>query len=252
MYRPRIVTAVLVVAVLAGCAAKEEGFEIPRGVKVTVDRQDGAHVVGTLQSVDATAVFVMKQGGEIERIPQEQVAAIHAVLLESAASARPVAKTEKPRRPAPAAPATAQANAADYRDFRVPAGTLLPIELRGELSSASAHQRNVIRGRLVRPLVAEGVELVPAGAIVFGTVTEVIDAERNGERSRIAVSFQVLEHPETGSRVTVRTNEVAFESQEVVSRKTPAGTPAVQVALQPGSNVSATLLDPVTVRIPVS
>ena len=75
-------------------------------------------------------------------------------------------------------------------------------------------------------------------------------AVREPERSRIAVQFRILEHPGTGSRVALKTIELAFLSPAAVGRRVKPDAPEVQVRLSPGVDVSASLLEPFTVRIP--
>lgn len=134
-----------------------------------------------------------------------------------------------------------------FTEYKVPAGTTLPIVLRTRLSSNFNRPADVLEGRLLRPLASsDGVELVPAGATVLGTITE---AEPAGVRQpgRLVFTFQVIEHPETGSRATIRAAQLTFQSQ-------PPGKGNVfaDVQLEKGMDASVLLLDPLLVRIPVS
>ena len=126
------------------------------------------------------------------------------------------------------------------------AGTAISIELRTPLSSNGSQRADAIEGRLLRPLVAtNGVELVPSGATVLGTVSE---AEPAGVRrpGRLAFTFQIIEHPETGSRATIKTATLTFESQPPAKGKLFA-----DVRIEKGADASVLLLAPLLVTIPL-
>ena len=138
-----------------------------------------------------------------------------------------------------------------YQDYQVPAGTWLPIELRTPIASDTSQRADAIRGVLKSALTIDDVELVPSGAVVFGTVTDVAPALRKTDRARVAVRFNVIEHPGTGSRVGIRTETRAFEVD--AGKKNPGADGAAafnQIRLERGADVSVSLLEPFLVRIP--
>jgi hypothetical protein len=137
------------------------------------------------------------------------------------------------------------------QDYRVPAGTPLAIELRTAVASDSSQPQDPIRGVLTSAISIDGTELVPAGATLLGVVTDVEAAVRKTDRARIALRFDVLEHPETGSRVPIRTEIRTFAVDAGRKKKNAAGTAAFnQVRLDTGADVSASLREPFIVRIP--
>ena len=156
----------------------------------------------------------------------------------------------------PSAPTHAQANGArttkstprtTYANYQVAAGTFLSIELRSSLSSGTARVGDLVEGRLLRAIVAdEDVELVPAGATVLGTVREVEPAGKKTP-ARLAFAFHVVEHPDTGSRATIRSTLLTFESARAPKAKTFA-----EVQLARGADASVTLLAPLAVKIPLA
>ena len=133
-----------------------------------------------------------------------------------------------------------------YQEYRVAAGTYLAVELRTPLSSNSNEKGDPVDGRLLLPLTVDGVELVPAGATVLGTVSEVEPAGKK-QRGRLAFAFHIIEHPETGSRATIRGTVLTFASE--TPRK---GNVFAELRLEKGLDASISLLAPLTVRIPVS
>jgi hypothetical protein len=136
-------------------------------------------------------------------------------------------------------------------DYQVPAGTLLSIELKTPMASDTSQPLDPIRGVLKSAISIDGVELVPAGAVLLGTVTDAAAAASKADRARLAFRFNVLEHPETGSRVPIRT-EVRVVSVDAGKKKKGAdGTAAFnQVRFDAGADVSASLREPFLVRIP--
>lgn len=147
-----------------------------------------------------------------------------------------------------AGPQPKQRAGSTYEHYQIAAGTFVAIELRTSLSSATARVGDPVDGRLLRALVAEDedVELVPAGATVLGTVREVEPAGKKTP-GRLAFAFHVIEHPDTGSRASVRTTLLSFESERAPKAKT-----FPDVRLTPGTNASVTLLAPLSVKIPVA
>jgi hypothetical protein len=122
------------------------------------------------------------------------------------------------------------------------------------MASDSSQPPDPIRGVLSSPLTFDGVELVPAGATILGTITEAVPALRRTDRARLAFRFNVLEHPQTGSRVPLKTEIRVFEVEALKKgekKKAAEGAAAYnQVRLDPGASVYASLREPFIVRIP--
>ena len=138
-----------------------------------------------------------------------------------------------------------------YQDYQVPAGTRLSIELRTPIASDTSQRSDAIRGVLKSALTIDGVELVPSGALVFGTVTDAAPALRKMDRARVAFGFNVLEHPDTGSRVAIRTETRALEVEAGKKVRDAEGSAAFnQIRLETGADVSVSLREPFVVRIP--
>ena len=140
---------------------------------------------------------------------------------------------------------------ASYQDYQVPAGTWLFIELRTPITSDTSQRSDAIRGVLKSAVTSDGVELVPSGAVVLGTVTEAAPALHKKDRARVAFRFDVLEHPLTDSRVAIRTETRVLEVEAGKKKRAAEGPAAFnQIRLEPGSDVSMSLREPFLVRIP--
>jgi hypothetical protein len=136
-------------------------------------------------------------------------------------------------------------------DHQVPAGTMLFIELRTPLASDTSQPQDQVRGVLKSAITIDGLELVPAGSAVLGLVTDAEAALRKTDRAKLALRFNVLEHPQTGSRVPIRT-EIRPFAVDAGKKKKGADGPAAfnQVRLDAGADVSVSLREPFVVRIP--
>lgn len=133
---------------------------------------------------------------------------------------------------------------ASHTDYQIPAGTYLQIELRTNLSSNVNAVGDPVDGRLRLPLTSEGVELVPAGATVLGTVREVEPAGKK-RRGRLVFAFHVIEHPKTGSLAMIKGTVLSFASDPPKK-----GNVYPELKLEKGVDASVSLLAPLTVRIP--
>jgi hypothetical protein len=142
----------------------------------------------------------------------------------------------------------AGSGSAAYRTFQVPAGTRLPIELRTALASDRSQPQDYVRGRLREAIVQDGVELVPTSAPVLGTIISATPVSKPKDRGHLSFRFHVIEHPETGSRVSIRTESIELDGT-VADPKHPKKGEA-EVRLAPGDDVSASTLEPFLVFIP--
>ncbi len=99
-------------------------------------------------------------------------------------SAAPAASSPPLAPPAPPAPPEPV-----YKEIVIPTGTTLSIELRTALASDTSTVEQDVHGVLRRPVVVGGVEVVPAGAAVSGSVTAAERSARVKGRARLALRF---------------------------------------------------------------
>jgi hypothetical protein len=112
---------------------------------------------------------------------------------------------------APAAPAAPAARAPQFREVTAPAGTSLSLEMQSTVSSETAKVETPVRARLRQAVVVDDVTVLPAGAVLVGNVTEVDRAGRVQGRSRLA--FRFTEALFDGQTEDVRTNPITFEGE---------------------------------------
>ena len=188
--------------------------------------------VNALVAAGAVVTLSTPLGGSVPRAAVP--AAPPARFAPDQTSANLAPRRAKPRKPAQS-----------FEEFQVAAGTYLPVELRSRLSSTASRPADYVEGRLLRPITVDGVDVVPAGAAVIGAVSHVepADAKTPG---KLAFSFHVIEHPETGSRAMIKTRVLSYESA-----LPQRGKPLPEVVLEKGSDASVALLAPLLVRLPV-
>lgn len=187
-----------------------------------------------------------------------------------------------PRASAPAA----SAPAVRWREFTLPAGTAVPLELMTALSSETAKVETPVRARVRQAVEVDGYVAIPAGTVLTGTVIDVARPGRVQGRSRLAIRF--TEADVDGAREDVRTNPITFEGEQTKGEDATkigagavggaiiggilgggdgaakgaaiggaAGTGAVlatrgrDVTLAAGTDIAATLATPVTLRVDV-
>ena len=180
--------------------------------------------------------------------------------------------------PAPRAP--------EYREVTIAAGTALPLEMTSTLSSASAEVEAPVSAKLRNAITVDGETAIPAGTVLRGNVT---DVERSGRVSgRAHLSFAFNEANIRGDREDLKTNPLTFEAEATKGEDATkvgagavggailggilggkkgaakgaiaggaAGTGVVlatkgkEVSVNEGTDVTATLAQPLTLRLRV-
>lgn len=188
---------------------------------------------------------------------------------------------------APSAPAPPVPPQPQFRELVIPAGTRLSLTLSTAVASDTSKVEDAVRARLAKPVLLDGVEALPQGAELVGSV---IEAERSGRvkgRATVAFRFQRLTAwDETHDIQTARIAREAASTKKEDATKVGigagagaligaiagggkgaaiggavgagAGTGAVmatrgdEVSLPAGTTVTTTLQEPVTVRVPLN
>lgn len=190
---------------ISGCN-RPETLDIAPGSDVIVHKQDGVEVRGTLVEVGPGQI-VVEANGVRTLVPRREIRTIAAEPAGAAGSAAGAAQPgpvgtsgggpgdpDEPRGPV----ARLFDTGPKYREVTVPADTLLPAALQSPVASDASASEHAVRARLRRPLVVDGLEVLPAGATLHGTV---VDADRSGRvKGRASVSFRFtrLDTPEDG------------------------------------------------------
>jgi hypothetical protein len=110
-----------------------------------------------------------------------------------------------------AEPAAPRAAVPEYREFVLPAGMTLPLELKSAVGSDVSEVEDTVRATLRRGVTVDGQEVLPAGTELAGTVTE---AERSGRVKGLArIAFQFTSLRYDSERLPVQTEPFAQEAE---------------------------------------
>jgi hypothetical protein len=174
-----------------------------------------------------------------------------------------------------------------YRDVTIPTGTTLPLSLTSSMASDTSSIEDPVTAELTRAVSIDGREVLPAGARLTGTVTQVDDSNRVQGRAMIAFRFTSLQTG--GEKYNVQTAALthvapATKGEDATKIGIGAGAGAViggllgggdgaakgaaigggagtgvvlaskgkEMRLAPGADVTSRLTAPVTVRVRVS
>jgi len=174
-----------------------------------------------------------------------------------------------------------------YRDVTIPAGTTLPLSLMSSIASDTSALEDAVTAELTRPITIDGREVLPAGARLDGSVTEVDDSGRVKGRAMIAFRFTSLSTGDTQYDVqatTLSRQAPATKGEDATKIGIGAGAGAIiggllgggdgavkgavvgggagtgvvlatkgqEVRLGPGADVTTELTAPLTVRVRIS
>ena len=181
-------------------------------------------------------------------------------------------------------PAAAAPVRPTWHEVTLAAGTAVPLEITSAVSTETAQIETPVTARVYSAIAMNGETVVPAGATLKGTVTEVERPGRVQGRAHLAMKFTEIRLPDGTERMM--TNPVSFEGDATKSEDATkvgigagagaviggilggkggagkgaiagaaAGTGVVlatrgrELVVDPGTQVTATLASPLTVRI---
>jgi hypothetical protein len=222
--------AVAAAAALGACsrqAAPRSGLEIEPGTPVTLQRTDGVKVEGRLVEVQPGQIVVETAGGK-KTVRRTDIAALSARDLVAPAAAPAPERPGTTAALAPPSGVTSDSSGAQgttsvpapapaaprFREVTIPAGTVLPVEMRTAVSSDRSKVEDPVRATLRAPVSIAGVRALPAGTEVLGHVTAARHSGRVKGRAHVAVRFTAVDLPDAHGKLAIQT--------EAVSRLAPA------------------------------
>jgi hypothetical protein len=81
----------------------------------------------------------------------------------------------------------------------LPAGTDIEVELVDGVSSKTSQVNDAVHARVTKPVMLDGFTLIPAGALVQGTVTEAVSLKKIGGTASLGLRFDTVEAGTDGS-----------------------------------------------------
>jgi hypothetical protein len=148
----KAVLGVMIGLSLAGAGACSRGPNLDKvspGTEVTLTRQDGGVVKGPVQRVEENSV-VVRVGDRPKTVPRAEISTL---------------QIEQPGVPSKALPP-----AAKYREFVLPTGTMLSVRLMTATGRETGRADETFSAELAEAIIIDGVEVLPAGTPVHGTV----------------------------------------------------------------------------------
>ncbi len=167
-----------------GCGSSDQGDLAP-GAEVTIEMPDGSLVTGR----------VAQPSGDGEPVA---AAVVH---TEPAASAhRPESVVPKPVSTEP-----------QYAEVTVPAGTTLSLTLESGLASDISQVEDPVRARIERPVMVDGMLVIPQGSMASGTVVTVEASGKVTGRAQLAFRFDQLDIDR--DRYEIRSDTVSYKAE---------------------------------------
>jgi hypothetical protein len=126
--------------------------------------------------------------------------------------------------------------------IRIPAGTVVQVELTEALSSRRSQQEQLFGLRLAEPIVVDGRELVPAGAAGGGEVIDAHASAFGGRQGRLIISGRFVEI--NGQRARIRGMQITGAGED-------RGNTALAVSMIPYAGIAGIFVQGGEVDIPV-
>jgi len=228
----KMVIAIGLAVALSGCTKKKDGFDLAKGTAVTVQKQDGVSVAGRLVEVKADQVVLQLADGGMRTVPRSEITSLRPVTVpvEQTPADAPAVRTGGDGKPGPSAPQPADPgkpalardsepsdpgparSVSEYREVTIPAGTVLPLELKTSVSSDKSNVEDAVRATLTRAITVGGVRALAAGTSVSGHVSDVNRSAKVKGRARIAFRFTRIDPPGPDDSTSIRTGTVAREA----------------------------------------
>ena len=169
--RSSLAAAIAILGFTVACSTEARDVEkVPVGTEVQVTRQDGGVVAGKL--TDKTENTVKVSTGKVTReVPKKEIADVRVVDEKKPVELPPIAK---------------------FREYTVPEDAALRLSIETPLSSETAKMEDTVEATLANPVSVDGVEVLPAGSTLRGTVTAVESAGKVKGRASLGLLFNTL------------------------------------------------------------
>jgi hypothetical protein len=201
----------LALAALAFAACGKKPAEEP----VAADDPAAQAAAAEAEALKAREEELARREAELALKEKEKELADREAALAKASQPKPVS------RPPAAAPTPAPAKpkptpvAAGPRDYVIPAGTSISVQLPAELSTKTAKVGQRITGNLTNDIVVDGKVVAKAGAPVQGSITEVISGSKTiGGKPTLGLTFDSLTSSGGDRPISARITQVADKSDK--------------------------------------
>jgi hypothetical protein len=199
----------IALAALAMAACGKKSDEQP----LTADDPAAQAEADAAADLEARQEELARREAELALKEKEKELADREALLAKSNAPKPVAAAPKPAAPKPK-PKPAPV-ATGPKDYVVPAGTSLSVQLPAEISTKTATVGQRISGNLTNDIVVDGKVVAKAGALVQGEVTEVISGSKTiGGKPTLGLSFDNLTFDGGDRPINAKITQVAKKSDK--------------------------------------
>jgi Glycine zipper 2TM domain len=199
----------IALAALAMAACGKKADEQP----LTADDPAAQAEADAAADLEARQEELARREAELALKEKEKELADREALLakSSAPKPAPVAAAPKPAAPKPKPVPVATGP----KDYVVPAGTSLSVQLPAEISTKTAKVGQRVSGNLTNDIVVDGKVVAKAGALVQGEVTEVISGSKTiGGKPTLGLSFDNLTFDGGDRPINAKITQVAKKSDK--------------------------------------
>ena len=208
-------TRVLVPVALAALALAACGKKPAEDPLATADDPAAAQAAADeAADLQARQEELARREAELALKEKERELADRESVLAKASSPKPAPKPAAS--PAPAKPKpTPTPVAAGPKDYVVPSGTSLSVQLPAEISTKTAKVGQRLTGNLTNDVVVDGKVVARAGTPVQGSITEVISGSKTiGGKPTLGITFDSLTFEGGDRPINARITQVADKSDK--------------------------------------
>ena len=202
-----LIPIALVALALAACGKKpaEEAAPVDPAIQAQIDKDS---------ELKARDEELKRREAELALKEKEKELADREAALAKASAPKPAPKASGSSAPAPA-PKPAPV-AAGPKNYTIPVGTSLSVQLPADISTKKAKVGQRISGNLMNDVVVDGKVVAKAGALVQGSVTEVVSGSKTiGGTPTLGLAFDSLTFADGGDRpVNARIRQVSEKSDK--------------------------------------
>jgi len=205
-----LVPVALAALALAACGKKSDEQTL------TADDPAAQAEADAATDLEARQEELARREAELALKEKEKELADREELLarSSAPKPAPVAAAPKPK-PKPAAVPAPAPVATGPKDYVVPAGTSLSVQLPAEISTKTAKIGQRISGNLTNDIVVDGKVVAKAGSLVQGSITEVISGSKTiGGKPTLGLTFDNLTFDGGDRPINAKITQVAKKSDK--------------------------------------
>ena len=99
--------------------------------------------------------------------------------------------------------------------LQLPAGTEIQIRLKTKVATPTAKAKDAVEAVVIAPVMVDGQFVIPAGAVVRGTVEKAAQSTKPDERSTLALTFTEIEIDGAKSKLAARVTGVENARESV-------------------------------------